>query len=359
MDNKQSIDTKEFRALLGAWTAQRSYYSYEAKPITDAWAALIAHIDAQFAPLHARIAELEAERNRLAVELGAANVLINKYRRTVAASVESLEARQGGGEPVMADGKTKLSDYLEAGAPSDDMDDWTRGYETCRQRLFGIVGAQLRTAPPETPARAAVPDDWLAAIDGLMDFAPTNRGPLPGMVRGGEYVLKGQVIKALLDLSRQTAAPTQGAQGEPFDVEFKRLADTILQATTNGTRLQALRGMAELFDKRAAQQEAVRAAPEAVMEALTDGIPLQEPVNIGKALRAHRLARVCLSGGTGPVACVMLVNIQLTSWADGPEKAEAYAKGYNDALKHYRGALVEVAHQASAKEGGEAAVNEK
>ena len=39
---------------------------------------------------------------------------------------------------------------------------------------------------------------------------------------------------------------------EPLDVEFKRLADTILQATTNGARLEALRSMAALFDSLAA-----------------------------------------------------------------------------------------------------------
>lgn len=94
---------------------------------------------------------------------------------------------------------------------------------------------------------------------------------------------------------------------------------------------------------RASQVSAAAPADSAVLIALRDGIHLQEPVSIGKALRAQREARVSLSGGTGPVACVMLVNIQLTSWADGPEKAEAYAEGFNNALKLYRGALLQVA----------------
>lgn len=103
----------------------------------------------------------------------------------------------------------------------------------------------------------------------------------------------------------------------------------------------------------------------AVLAALRDGIPLQEPVNITKAVLAQREARVVLSGGKGPVACVMLVNIQLTGWADGPEKAEAWASGYNTAFKWYRGALIDLASKVSADaatrcraEGGDGAVTD-
>jgi hypothetical protein len=48
-------------------------------------------------------------------------------------------------EPLMADGKTKLSDYLEDNTPDDQiMDEWTKGYNECKRRLFKIVGHQLR-----------------------------------------------------------------------------------------------------------------------------------------------------------------------------------------------------------------------
>jgi hypothetical protein len=97
---------------------------------------------------------------------------------------------------------------------------------------------------------------------------------------------------------------------------------------------------------RAAQPAGKAAEPSMLMQALTDGIPLQEPVNIGKALRAHRLARVVLASGTGPVAAVHLVNIGITGWVYTKETAEAYAKGFNDALKYYRHALLEVARAA-------------
>jgi hypothetical protein len=53
--------------------------------------------------------------------------------------------------------------------------------------------------------------------------------------------------------TQPVAAPRQAESGLPLDVEFKQLADTILQATTNGARLEALRSMAVLFDKQAAQ----------------------------------------------------------------------------------------------------------
>ena len=49
------------------------------------------------------------------------------------------------------------------------------------------------------------------------------------------------------------AQPAPASTGrESLDVEFKRLADTILQATANGARLEALRSMAALFDSLAA-----------------------------------------------------------------------------------------------------------
>jgi hypothetical protein len=103
----------------------------------------------------------------------------------------------------------------------------------------------------------------------------------------------------------------------------------------------------------------------AVLSALRDGVELKEPVHISKAVLAQREARVSLSGGTGPVACVMLVNIQLTPWADGPEKAEAFASGYNTAMKWYRSALLELADKVSAEfatrcraEGGNTSNNE-
>lgn len=99
---------------------------------------------------------------------------------------------------------------------------------------------------------------------------------------------------------------------------------------------------------KSAGQAGQVACDSEVLRALRDGIPLQEPVYIGKALRAQREARVCLSGGTGPVACAMLVNIQITGWAEGPATAEAFVQGYNRALKDYRHALLEVATERAA-----------
>ena len=82
------------------------------------------------------------------------------------------------------------------------------------QRVLAKAGA----APMQS---VAVRDDWRAAIDGLMDFAPTNDGPLPGMTRGGIYVRKDSVIAALSSL----AAPA--AQGDAKDTERLRwLAET-------------------------------------------------------------------------------------------------------------------------------------
>lgn len=96
--------------------------------------------------------------------------------------------------------------------------------------------------------------------------------------------------------------------------------------------------MGRMNDRIAARHTAT----SAVVQALKGEIPLVEPVHIGKALRAGRQARVCLSGGTGPLACVMLVNIQLSPWIYDEDTAKAFADGYNRALDHLRGAVLEV-----------------
>ncbi len=52
-------------------------------------------------------------------------------------------------EPVMADGITKLSDYLEGSTPESEIlddDEWTKGHEECKRRLFKVVGCQPRAA---------------------------------------------------------------------------------------------------------------------------------------------------------------------------------------------------------------------
>lgn len=79
---------------------------------------------------------------------------------------QSLADAEQAQEPVMADGKTKLSDYLEAAAPDDEItDEWTKGYEACKRQLFKIVGHQLRMNAPAQPAKACrhkdgCPDMW-------------------------------------------------------------------------------------------------------------------------------------------------------------------------------------------------------
>jgi len=53
------------------------------------------------------------------------------------------------------------------------------------------------------PATSAEPVDLLNAIDGLMDFAPSYTGGGAGMVRGGEYIKKSEVVRAI----KSCAAP--------------------------------------------------------------------------------------------------------------------------------------------------------
>lgn len=119
----------------------------------------------------------------------------------------------------------------------------------------------------------------------------------------------------------------------------------------------AARKVMEVMDmlKAAPSAPGTPEAPSQLMQALTNGIPLKEPVSIGKALWAQREARAVLSGGTGPVAAVHLVNIGLTGWVHTKETAEAWADGYNTALKQYRSVLRMLAapQRAAQLDGGQ------
>jgi hypothetical protein len=64
---------------------------------------------------------------------------------------------------------------------------------------------------------AGVPEGWRVAIDGLMDFAPSNRGPLSGMTRGGDYVRKADVIEALAYCVPSPAQAQPVASQRPSD----------------------------------------------------------------------------------------------------------------------------------------------
>ena len=77
-----SIDTPEFQALVENWREQ----PYGTRSFLTAWDNIIAHIDAIIGDLRAQLA-------RQTVELGAAQILINKYRRAVETSIESLKSR--------------------------------------------------------------------------------------------------------------------------------------------------------------------------------------------------------------------------------------------------------------------------
>ncbi|HEX7906803.1 MAG TPA: hypothetical protein VF534_01740 [Paraburkholderia sp.] len=58
-------------------------------------------------------------------------------------------------------------------------------------------------------------------------------------------------------------------------------------------------------------------------------VPLVEPVDSLKAIRAGRRAEVWLNGGKGPEAMVAIVNVGLTGWHLDEPGANAYADGFN------------------------------
>lgn len=108
-------------------------------------------------------------------------------------------------------------------------------------------------AAPQPAARAAVPDEWRKS---MRDLVRVLRGVECG--DDGQWKFIANVCETAEELLAASPA-TLTAPAQP-DVEFKKLADTILQATDNGTRNEALRSMAALFD-RCAAPAAQQAAP--------------------------------------------------------------------------------------------------
>lgn len=53
-----------------------------------------------------------------------------------------------------------------------------------------------------------------------------------------------------------------------------------------------------------------------------------------------KVARVEMSGGTGPVCAVFLVNIQLTGWSEDKSRAEGFAEGFNRAASWMQKAML-------------------
>jgi len=190
--------------------------------------------------------------------------------------------------------------------------------------------------------------------------------------RGGPSVLRGFFgwliqekrnafdRRARVDMGGLSAMNSSPSEEEAQNIgtpEFHRLLQKVCEVETVLAAAGATSAVYEAFESASNARKALiayvdgklihghQSAPAQLLQALRDGIPLQEPVFIGKALLAQLEAHVVLDAGTGPVAAVHLVNIGLTGWIHTKETAEAYAKGYNTALKQYRATLLELANE--------------
>ncbi|OEZ85612.1 hypothetical protein JAB8_37940 [Janthinobacterium sp. HH106] len=81
----------------------------------------------------------------------------------------------------------------------------------------------------------------------------------------------------------------------------------------------------------------------ALLDAIRGGVPLEEPVSVGKAMMARRPARVVLDKGIGPLAAVHLVNIGVGGWVHTEATATAYADGFNRGAEWLRSSIIEYA----------------
>lgn len=141
------------------------------------------------------------------------------------------------------------------------------------------------------------------SVNAIRQAIAADRAARP--VANKAEVEPAQSVSALLG-----EAPQADAGDLPLDVEFKQLADKILQATTNGTRLEALRSMAVLFDKQAEQN-----VPAATLSPLCGG---KEADAAEKAAAYDELNRIAELHGFASAAAAIAVARRATQQAAAP-----------------------------------------
>lgn len=99
--------------------------------------------------------------------------------------------------------------------------------------------------------------------------------------------------------------------------------------------------MAEEVHESAGMQAGDRLST--LLRAIHDGVPLEEPVSVCKAMMARSKARVVLDKGIGPLAAVHLVNIGVGGWVHDEATATAYANGFNRGAEWLRSSIIEYA----------------
>lgn len=124
-------------------------------------------------------------------------------------------------------------------------------------------------------------------------------------------------------------------------------ADKVEHLQLIGTLADVQRRMGALMLEKAGLEQRL-AAENPLLTAVRDGVPLTEPVYIGKAMLAQKRAHVVLENGTGPAAAVHLENISMTGWILTAETAEQYAAGFNQGAAMLRRAVVFYASQLPA-----------
>lgn len=172
-----------------------------------------------------------------------------------------------------------------------------------------------------------------------IDVAPGAAG---GVVHGNDTCDDAALYAFAAVVSAKLAAGrAAGRSGwnDPAQCSIERLQGMLVECVAKGDAVDV--GALAMMIHQRGGRTALAQHQQNPLLALLALQPLVEPVYIGKALMAHREARVVLDGGTGPVAAVHLVNIGLTGWVYTKETAEAYARGWNGGVRALRGALTE------------------
>lgn len=152
------------------------------------------------------------EVDRLTEQLQESETGADETVSDMAARIATLEAQLAGGEAVMENFAVTGFAFVN-GFKHDSLP----------------IGAKLYTAAPAIKQQVA--EGWREAIDGLMDFSPDNRGPLPGMIRGGDYIRKDEVISTLERLTPTHPVSANQPDGGKVPEPAREVIDALHEVT--------------------------------------------------------------------------------------------------------------------------------
>jgi len=231
--------------------------------------------------------------------------------------------------------------FAQRAAPADDLPPLTMSVYGTRTEieLERKRRADLAQRAASVPAQSGFkwPNGCDRTIPAALRYLAQNPRP-----SGGEDHYNGMHLMQLADemeRAAKNAASVQGGLdwlGRALELEAQAKK---VESKSARRAMEAGAHSLRLMGKK--QPDIGRDA--ALLSAIRNGVPLEEPVSVAKAMMAQVKARVSSSNGTELIEAVFLSNIQVLPWTHTQGTATAYANGFNRGVEWLRSSIIEYA----------------